>query len=359
MRKVIGKRLNLAITLVLFVFGIMMATFIIVGGSASLLQHFGVISLPGKAAHETGDTTFLFPVFILFGLCISLGTALTAFFSKKALNPISKVIIATNKVARGDFSIQISLKGISELEELSNSFNAMVKELSSIETLRSDFVNNFSHEFKTPIVSIKGFARLLKGNNLTAAERDEYLDIIISESERLAELSTNVLNLSKLENTGLITLKTRFRMDEQIRKVIVLLEPKWSLKEITISVELADTYYLGNVDYTQQIWLNLMDNAIKFSDTRGQINISLTAWNNGIRFVIQDEGYGIDEKTKPHIFERFYQGDTTHTKPGNGLGLALVKQIVTLCDGTIDVASQPGLGSKFIVWLPNGQEYNA
>lgn len=353
MTEFLKKRLSLAITLVLFVFGVMMATFIVAGAGVVLLHRLGLISLTGRIVQRVGDRNPLIPLFALFGLCILLGTALTAFLSKKALNPIRKVIDATHQVAHGDFSVQVDIKGIGELDELSKSFNKMTHELSAIETLRSDFVNNFSHEFKTPIVSIRGFAKLLKENDLTEKERREYLDIIITESQRLAELSANVLNLSKYENMEIVTEKAPFRLDEQIRRTIVLVEPKWSAKEITVNVELEEIFYFGSEDLTQQIWLNLLDNAIKFSFTGGLINISLAHWNDGIRFIIQDEGPGMDEQTQAHIFDRFYQGDTSHTKAGNGLGLAIVKRIVKLCDGTVTVESEVGKGSKFTVSLPD------
>ena len=158
MREFFKKRFSLAITLVMFVFSVMVATFLLIGVSVILLEHLGVISFPGRFAEEP-RRNHLFPLFFLFGICILLGTALTAFLSKKALNPIRKVIDATHQVAGGDFSVKVNIKGIGELEELSQSFNKMTQELSSIETLRSDFVNNFSHEFKTPIVSLRGFAK--------------------------------------------------------------------------------------------------------------------------------------------------------------------------------------------------------
>ncbi|UTI40106.1 HAMP domain-containing sensor histidine kinase [Niallia sp. RD1] len=218
MRDFFTKRLSLAITLVMFVFGVMVATVLVAAVITFALQHLGIISNHSQLP--------VFPLITFLGFCILLGTSLTAFLSKKALNPIRTVIDATHKVAGGDFSVQVNIKGIGELEELSHSFNKMTQELSGIETLRSDFVNNFSHEFKTPIVSLRGFAKLLKENNLTEVERQEYLDIIITESERLAALSTNVLILSKYENLEIITEKAPFRLDEQIRKTIVLMEPK-------------------------------------------------------------------------------------------------------------------------------------
>lgn len=349
------KRLSLAITLVLFVFGVMIATFLVTGAIVALLQHTGIISLSGHAAAKQSRSIDgpLFPLFAIFGLCVLIGTALTAFLSKKTLNPIRKVISATHKVAQGNFDVQVEIKGIGELEELSQSFNKMTHELSTIETLRSDFVNNFSHEFKTPIVSIRGFAKLLKDGNLNEEEKQEYLDIIITESERLAGLSTNVLSLSKYENIEIITDKNPFRLDEQIRRAIVLMEPKWSAKEITLNIELDKVIYTGNEDLTQQIWINLLDNAIKFCYQGGIINIRLLTENDVIKFTIQDDGSGMDEQTKKHVFDKFYQGDTSHSKTGNGLGLALVKRIVELCEGNIKVESEVGKGSKFTVLLLN------
>ncbi|UQZ86439.1 Alkaline phosphatase synthesis sensor protein PhoR [Paenibacillus konkukensis] len=348
MRVFFEKRVNLAIILVLLVFCVMVVTFLLIGGSAMLLQKMGIISLPGG----NKDNPLLLIV-ILFGLCIMLGTALTAFFSRKALNPIRKVIDATHRVANGDFNVKIDLKGIGELEDLSHSFNKMTQELSTIETLRSDFINNFSHEFKTPIVSVRGFAKLLKENKLSEEERREYLDIIITESERLAALSTNVLTLSKYENLEIIVDKTPFRLDEQLRRTIVLMEPKWSAKEITVNVELDEVIYIGSEDLTQQIWLNLLDNAIKFSYQGGLINITLVNVNDEIRFVIQDDGPGMDEQSKARIFDKFYQGDTSHSKTGYGLGLPLVKRIVKLCGGDVIVQSEIGKGSMFTIVLPS------
>jgi signal transduction histidine kinase len=354
MKDFLKKRLSLTITLVMFVFGVMMATFLVVGGITALLHFLGVISLSGHPVDEPRGKNGhpLFSLFGLFGLCVLLGTSLAAFFSKKALNPIRKVIEATHKVAGGDFSVKVDLKGIGELEELSQSFNKMTQELSGIETLRRDFVNNFSHEFKTPIVSIRGFAKLLKENNLTDEERREYLDIIITESERLAELSTNVLSLSKYENLEIIADKVPFRLDEQIRRTLVLMEPKWSAKELTVDVDLENVIFNAKEDLIQQIWLNLLDNAVKFCGRGGSIHITLANADGGIRFIIQDDGPGMDDQTMARIFDQFFQGDTSHFKSGYGLGLPLVKRIVELCGGKIDVESEPGKGSIFIVVLP-------
>lgn len=346
------KRWNLTISLVLFIFAVMMAALMLSGFIMIILNISGIISFRNFENANGQEHDFYPFLFAMIGISVLLGMALTVFFSKKALNPIRKVIDAIHKVAEGNFNVQVELRGIDELEELSQSFNKMTQELASIETLRSDFVNNFSHEFKTPIVSLRGFAKLLKAGNLSEEEKQEYLDIIIVESERLADLSTSVLNMSKYENIGIITDKVPFRLDEQIRRTILLTEPKWSRKEISVNVEMTEVIFMGNEELTQQIWLNLLDNAVKFTFRGGMIGVSLISVNSGARFVIQDDGVGMDEQTKEHIFDKFYQGDTSHIRAGNGLGLAIVKRIVELHGGTIEVHSEPGKGSEFIVFLP-------
>jgi signal transduction histidine kinase len=353
----IKRKWGLTISLAFFVFAVLIVMFLLAGLILAVLNHLGVPLLQNihqiQQVENTGSFRRWLPLLGTAVFCIMLGTALTFFFSKTALNPLRKLIAAIHKVARGDFDVQVELKGIGELEELSQSFNTMTRELSSIETLRSDFVNYFSHEFKTPIVSICGFAKLLKNGNINAEERLEYLDIIIDESERLAELSANVLNMSKYENILIIQNKSPFRLDEQIRRAILMMEPKWSRKEVSVDVEMDEIYYNGNEDFMQQIWINLLDNAIKFSYPGGLVGVSLTSANNGVRFSVQDDGAGMDEQTKTRIFDKFYQGNATQKIAGNGLGLAIAKQITDLCGGTIEVQSELGKGSKFTVFLPN------
>ncbi|MGR7911421.1 HAMP domain-containing sensor histidine kinase [Lysinibacillus capsici] len=316
------------------------------------LDIFPQNSMPPQFKNDNTGFPF-FPLFAFSFFCILLGTALTIFFSKKALNPLRQVIDAIHQVANGEFTTKVDVKGVVELEELSTSFNKMTKELANIETLRSDFINNFSHELKTPIVSIRGFAKLLKNQNLTQDEREEYLDIILIESERLASLSTNLLTLSKYENLDIIPEKVPFRLDEQIRRTIVILEPKWSAKQLTMEVELESLFYHGNADLMAHIWLNLIDNAIKFSLPEGTIFVRLTKTNEGIQFSVKDQGIGMDEETIQRIFEKFYQGDSSHSSLGYGIGLALVARLVKLCEGSITIHSKPDKGSIFTAVLPN------
>lgn len=213
----------------------------------------------------------------------------------------------------------------------------MAREIGSVEMLRSDFVNNFSHEFKTPIVSVRGFAKALKWDNLSEEERDEYLDIIISESERLADLSTNVLYLSKIEQQAILTDKHRFNLSEQMRLVIALLDKKLSGKDIQIYFDCGEFSLVSNEEMLRQVWINLIDNAIKFSPAHGVIEIQITQVNGKTSVSVSNQGEKIPPETAAHIFEKFYQGDASHTTKGNGLGLAIVKRIIQLHGGMVSL----------------------
>ena len=221
---------------------------------------------------------------------------------------------------------------------------------------RENFINSFSHEFKTPIVSIQGFAKQLKKENLSEEKKQEYIDIIISESKRLTNLSSNILMLSKLENQQIITDKTSFSLDEQIRNCILLLEKQWTAKDISFDIDMQEIQYTTNAEMLSQVWVNIIGNAIKFSPEGSSIRIKLFKESDVITAEITDRGIGMDQQTISHIFERFYQGDRAHASEGNGLGLPLVKRIVELCNGNIRVESQYGKGTNFIVTLPQNDK---
>ena len=352
------KRLGLTISLVLYVFVTMLIAMLLALALFTIGDRLGLIHFFREIHPLVEPDITIHPGVQFLGYMIVtstlIGIAIAAALSKVVINPIRKVIRATRKVSEGDFSVTVESKGINELEELAESFNKMTQELSSIETLRSDFIGNVSHEFRTPIVSIRGFAKLLKDANTTLEEREEYLEIIISESERLANLSANILNLSKYETIEIINENTKkpFRLDEQLRRVIVLTEPKWAIKEINIDIQLEEVVYVGNADLIQQIWLNLLDNAIKFSHNGGNIGVSLINLESTVLVTIQDDGVGMNNEVRRHIFDKFYQGDKSHSQEGNGLGLAMVKRIIKLCSGKVEVKSNLGLGSVFTVTLP-------
>ena len=291
-------------------------------------------------------------VIIAFIVCIVLGTVITAFISRTILQPIRDLNKATTEVARGNFSVRVRESMDAEYGTLTRNFNRMAEELSGIETLRGDFISSVSHEFKTPLASIQGFAKLLQDESISDSERREYTQIIIDETVRLSKLASNILNLSKLENQTTIGSKTRFSLDEQIRKIILMLEPEWSKKNISLDIALDDIYYYGNEDLMGQIWQNIINNAIKFTPVDGKIKVQLYQTESNITVRISDNGIGIPHDAKEKIFEKFYQGDHSRKTEGNGLGLALVKRIIDLCNGKIYVENLYEGGVCFVVELP-------
>ena len=278
--------------------------------------------------------------------------ALMQNISRKIVNPIKKITDATKKVASGDFTIELETKRDDEIGELTHNFNKMVKELNSIECLQKDFINNVSHEIKTPISSIQGFAKLLEADDLSKEERKEYAEIIKEESDRLLYLSTNILKLAKLENQERIMNKTKFNIAEQIRRTISVLEPKWKEKNIKFNVSLKEQEFLGEKDLMYQVWMNIIENSIKFSKQDGQIDVKMKTNQDSIIVEIKDYGIGMEEEEAKKIFDRFYQVDKSHTKPGAGLGMTIAKRIVELSGGKIEVTSKLNESTTFIVTLP-------
>ncbi len=278
--------------------------------------------------------------------------ALMQNISRKIVNPIKKITDATKKVASGDFTIELETKRNDEIGELTHNFNKMVKELNSIECLQKDFINNVSHEIKTPISSIQGFAKLLEADDLSKEERKEYAEIIKEESDRLLYLSTNILKLAKLENQERIMNKTKFNIAEQIRRTISVLEPKWKEKNIKFNVSLKEQEFLGEKDLMYQVWMNIIENSIKFSKQDGQIDVKMKTNQDSIIVEIKDYGIGMEEEEVKKIFDRFYQIDKSHTKPGAGLGMTIAKRIVELSGGKIEVTSKLNESTTFIVTLP-------
>lgn len=292
---------------------------------------------------------------ILFqNACFSIisGTLLTFLLSHFPLRPIHSIIEAIHDVSEGRFDTKLQIEHPKEFRELSRSFNQMTEELSGIEILRSDFIDNFSHEFKTPMVSILGFAKLLRSKELSRKDQEEYLDIIIDEASRLTELSSNVLTLSRIESMALPSDFTEFCLSEQIRQAILKSESKWAKKHLDLDLDIAKIRIRGNESLLEQVWLNLIDNAVKFSPDGQRLEFTLHQTSSAAVFTITDHGTGMDETTIRHIFEKFYQGDTSHAAEGHGLGLSIVKRIVDLHKGRITVVSEPEKGSSFTVELP-------
>lgn len=308
-----------------------------------------------KISNFNSDNLYLLVVMVMiiaFIASIIMGTIITTFVGKSMLLPIHELSKAASEVARGNFSVRVEESSNNEYRVLQRNFNKMAEELSGIETLRGDFISNVSHEFKTPLASIQGFAKLLQDPKISAEDSAEYTQIIIDETSRLSRLSSNILNLTKLENQSTIGKKHRFSIDEQIRKIILMLEPEWSKKDIDLDINLEEILYVGNEELMGQIWQNIINNAIKFTPQGGNIKVKLFRSGTGVVVKISDNGPGIPPDKIDKIFEKFYQGDRSRATEGNGLGLALVRRIVDLSDGDVKAENLFEGGVCFTVELP-------
>lgn len=293
------------------------------------------------------------PILFLLAGSLLIGSSIAIFVGRLIIRPIQNISNAFDELSKGNFDVRVPTdEKIDEIREMAQRFNSMAYDLSHIETLRNDFVVNVSHEFKTPISAIEGYATLLQEPSLTKEKHDRYVEKILDNSRRLSNLSSSILLLSKLENQETVLHQKEYRLDEQLRKAVLLLESKWSLKNIEFDIELPRLDFWGNEQLLDQVWVNILDNAIKHFSDGGAIKIRLEENDRDIAVSISDEGDGISEEVQKHIFEKFYQGDRSRTTEGNGLGLALVKRIVELCHGQVTVRSAPGDGAAFIVTLP-------
>lgn len=341
----VKKRVGLTLSFIISIVLINLIATIIVGALMYILFDIGILN------KENINDVMVLPILTLIALTI-IGAVVSAFSSKLILKNIREFIEGTEKLSRGDFSVRINIKHPSEFKILSENFNLMAKELGGIEVLRTDFINNFSHEFKTPIISIKGFAEILKDDNLPRDERNEYLDIIIEESKRLTTLSNNVLNLSKIENVAILKDTKVFNIGEQLRQAILILHSKFENKNIFLDINIGDYNINGSKEMLNQVWINLLDNAVKFNRENGIISITLKKKEDNIIITISDNGIGISKEALPKVFGKFYQGDTSHSTLGNGLGLAMVKKIIELHNGTIKCDSLHLRGTRFTITLP-------
>jgi len=288
----------------------------------------------------------------LVGVCLLIGVLVTSRMSKYFFNPIKKLRGAMEKVAESDFSVRLEEKSSSkEIMEIYTGFNLMAHELNATEILQTDFVSNVSHEFKTPINAIEGYSTLLQDSDNLDGDQREYIDKILFNTQRLSSLVGSILLLSKLENQQIPSHQVEYRLDEQVRQSIVALEPAWEQKDIEFDVELDRISYLGNEPMMHHVWDNLISNAIKFSPNGGTVKIHLAKKLKKLIFTVEDQGPGLSEEAQKHIFDKFYQADASHKQEGNGLGLALVKRILTIEKGQITAENIPEGGCRFTVTL--------
>lgn len=330
----------------LIVFITLGVNFVIFGAVVAFLAETGRLG----TMDSVGRTL---PVLFAAVASLSIGAVLAIGMVRVQMRWIPQLLRGMKRLSEGHYDERVDLGRAPFQRRVAQGFNALAQELQSTEMLRSDFVNNFSHEFKTPIVSISGFARLLERGGVPPEEEREYLKIIASESTRLANMATNVLNLTKIENQNILTNVTEFNVSEQLRRCILLLEKRWTAKGIEIEADFGEHMVRGSEELLQHVWVNLLDNAVKFSPEGGTLHAAIREDARWLRVEIGNEGPPIDPETRRHMFEKFYQGETSHAREGAGIGLSVVKKVVSLHGGEIEVDSAPGR-TTFAVRLPRG-----
>ena len=342
-------RTSLTIIVSLFVFCMLCAAIGLAVLGVYILKWSGVMA--GAVAEMDMGAIVLF----MSVISLILGWVLVFLLIRIPLRPFHTLIARMNRLAKGDFKARIEGRGVlanhPAILEVNRSFNKLAEELEHTEMLRSDFINNFSHEFKTPIVSIAGFAKLLKRGNLTEEQRIPYLTSIEEESMRLSYMATNVLNLTKVENQTILTDVTSFNLSEQVRSAVLLLDTKWVEKEIDLQVDFEEHIVEGNEELLKQVWINLVDNAVKFSPCRGTVVLDVTEGKDTVTVSVSNTGPTIPPEKIEKIFNKFYQSDESHATEGNGIGLAIVRRVVELHRGRTTVTSADGM-TTFAVDLP-------
>ncbi|MBQ9980352.1 MAG: HAMP domain-containing histidine kinase [Oscillospiraceae bacterium] len=333
--------LFLCIVLALFIVVSIVFTFL---ASKGLLFHREDLFFFGMSFY---DFMLLVLTFIIAVVCIIL-------LSNTATTPVRLLTNATREISSGNFDIELNLpEKTRELRELEQNFNMMVRELRSSDKMRKDFISNVSHELRTPLTIISGYADLLQEEGISEKDRFEYAALISKESERLVRLTSNLLRLSKMDSQEITIKRDTFRLDEQIRQTASLLASKWQAKNIDFRLDLENVLFDGDEELLSQVWFNLIENAIKFTDSMGRINVTLSGKDGFVEITVLDNGIGMDKVTMERMFEQFYQGDTSRKNEGSGMGLAITQKIVEIHGGLITAESGPRQGTKFIVSLPN------
>lgn len=340
-----------ALTLLVSLFVFVIITF------AAAIAVLVIYILLKSGVIETIEGRPNFSAVVLFISLISMfiGLVITMLTSKYTLGPVNRLINQLNQLSKGDFKARLHFgKPISAhptFKEIETSFNRAAEELEHTEMLRSDFINNFSHEFKTPIVSIAGFANLVRHGNLSEEETQEYLQVIEEESMRLSYMATNVLSLTKVENQTILTDVNEYNLSEQLRAAVLLLAEKWQQKKIEMDIQIKEHTISANEELLKQVWINLIDNAVKFSEAGGTVSIRITEKDGKIYVSISNGGKEIPKDSLTRIFHKFYQADESHASEGIGIGLAVVKKVAELHNGDVLVESESGT-TTFTVMLP-------
>ena len=270
---------------------------------------------------------------------------------------VNKLFDTIRKISDGNLDVPEAEREDSKYHAAYNHLSLVVEELKSSKEEMEQFTNTFLHEFKTPITSIHGFAEYLMetGEGVESEERMRYLQIISEESIRLSELSQKALLLAKVDACQIVTDKSDYDLSEQLKRCVILLMPQIEAKDIELDIEVDGLAYYGNAELMEHVWLNLLNNAVKFTPEHGKISITGTSDAAGITLTFTDNGPGMDEETQAHLFEKYYQGNSGRKMGGNGIGLSIVHRIITLCNGNITVTSRENSGSTFRIFLPRKQ----
>ncbi len=326
---------------------VLLTVFIFLIVFTAIFSQFNIFDLNSLISNST--------FYLITTLSIIITLLLSLVISDRFAKPLADITNVASEVSKGNFDIVVepekrSKKGKpNDIEAVYDSINMMLTELKSNEMFKADFISNVSHEIKTPLATIQGYATLLQEPKLTKKKRDEYISIIIGATKQLSTLTTNILKLSKLENQGIFASPKPYNLAEQIRQSLLSLQAGWQEKDIDLNIDVDEITIALDEELMFQVWKNLFENAIKFTAPRGKIDIMLKEQDNIVIATIQDNGIGMSENTKKHLFDKFYQGDDSHSKEGNGLGLALVKKILDIHNAEISVESEKNIGSTFMI----------
>lgn len=278
-------------------------------------------------------------------------TVISYFSSKNLFKYITKITNGIKEVSQGNFHVKLEVSKAGPYQDVFQNFNLMTAELSSVEILKSDFINKFSHEFKTPITSIHGFAELLLNQEVPEADHQQYLEIIFNESKRLSELANNIMILSKLKSQEIVVEVKRFDLEEQLKQTVILLLPEINEKNLQLTLDLKSVFYKGNQEMMQQVWLNLLNNAVKYTQVGGEIALLVEETDKEIFVSFRNSGGGIASENLEKVFDEYFQQNQDESSQGLGLGLTIVQRILTLTKNTITVTSERDIGTTFKICL--------
>jgi two-component system, OmpR family, phosphate regulon sensor histidine kinase PhoR len=350
-RRQLGRNVAVGLAAVIAFIGIVTGIFFL---TALVYRAIGLT--PPALVIQIVNTLLSIALVVVFGLSVSYRNNTRPESRRKWMGIFEPVLVAMEQIARGDFQVRVSppIGGNVLMDVLTVSVNQMAVELNQMEHMRQEFIANVSHEIQSPLTAIRGFAQALHEEHLSASERDHYLSIIEIESGRLSRMADNMLRLASLDDENVTIASKPYRLDKQIRTLILAAEPLWVDKSIDMDAALDDVVMTGDEDLLSQVWSNLLRNSIKFTPPGGKISVQVRRQGDIITCRFADTGIGISEEDQAHVFERFYKADTARerVRDGSGLGLAIARKIVELHHGTIVVTSQPGAGATFTVSLP-------